>query len=794
MRLLSLVALATQFGLLASAQPILGFPFDQQLPNVARVGESYDFVLNADTFKSDAGSVVYSASNLPSWLQFDPNSLSFSGTPQQAQNVTFTLSGNDSTGSVSEDCFLIVTQDPGPVLKSEDYLYQQLAKSGRTNGYDGVVLKPLQDFTIKFDNDTFQMGSGSNNSIVAYYGRSQNMTSLPIWLQFDEDTLTFSGTAPAVNALNAPSQQFDITLIATDYVGYAAAYGSFNIVVGGHYLISDVDGPLVINGTAGMNISEKIPLDSVYLDGEKIAAANVSSVKLYEGPDWISIDNQVLVGTIPKDVDSNSELNVTVTDVYGDAVFISFEVDVLNTVFTVKSLPDVNATRGDFFEYSVDRTELTDSNDTVLSASYDNADWLKFYYTNQTFNGWVPEDFESVDVTLNGTMGSLYGSEKFAIKGIDDATKTSSSLTSSSATPTPTSSSSASSTPTPATSHHKSLDNKKKLAIGLGVGIPVAAIILAALIFICCWRRRKATAKEDEEEKNKRDGPLLPVGPLNKKQSNVTLKSGDDGTQDVSDKNLMKLDGNSVSSGSSSVTNVDSVENQKPLGPTDPYGPDASGSGSSGSQGVAAAGVRNSWRKSNSKSANWKPRDSLTSLATVTTNDLLTMNVIDDPSLQRRSQMNLLLRRNSNNNNLNGNNLSNTNLIPSYTNSRVASMALSNANGNGVSNSASKLRRDNSSGYYSSDPSSNIELLDSGSSSGSNSKHNIPAFHDAVYSPEQKLTPIRDFSSNSASTGSAKLVDFQDKASVEETKATLANDKKSYRGVIEDELPHSQSQ
>ncbi|QPG73186.1 hypothetical protein FOA43_000492 [Brettanomyces nanus] len=691
---LSFLYLVAHIGILVTATPIVGLPFNEQLPDVARVGEDYYFALNSDTIESDntGESVTYSASGLPSWLTFDATSLVFTGTAENATNITFTITGTDSTGSVDEECQLVVSEDAGPRLTSETSLYEQLAQSGNTNGYDGIVLQPNEDFSIKFDNDTFEMGSGSGGSIVSYYGRSANRTSLPIWCQFDDDTLTFSGTAPTVNAVDAPSQEFDLVLIATDYIGYTGAYGAFHIVVGGHYLISKVESPIIINATAGKEISQEIPIDSVYLDGQQISSTNISSVDLYEGPSWVSIsDNDTLAGTVPDDILSNTSLNVTVTDIYGDSIFISFDVDVLDQVFAIGTFPEVNATRGEFFKYTIDSDDLMHANSTNLTATYEDANWLNFYYSNNTFNGWVPKDFESVDVTVNGTLGDLTDSREFTIEGI---------------------------------------------------------------------------------------------GPVNKFPTNDTLSNDGGAAAGLVEENMLKLDGGSASSVSSSATDVDS-DGEKQGQMHTPYGV-ITGDGSNNNSSDSKGAVRNSWRKNSTRSkSNWKPRDSLTSLATVTTNDLLTMNVVDDPSLQRRSQMNLLLRHNSNA--LSNNNLSNTKLIPSYRNSRVASIANRDSGSikHNKNNNSTNIGRNNSSDYFSSEPSSNIELLDS-NSSASNSKNNITSFGDKNTHSEQKLAPIRDFSGNSGSTGSAKLMDFQDRASIEKTSATPLNtDNRSYHGVIE---------
>lgn len=841
--------------LLTSAETIIALPFDQQLPDVARVGEPYTFELSSETFRSDSGNVVYSASGLPSWLSFDPSTLTFSGTPDNAQNVSFTLTGtDDSQSSTSEQCDIIVSDKIGPRLKSEEYLYQQLAESGNTNGYDGFVLKSQEKFMVSFSKDTF---NSNNSTIVAYYGRSSNKTSLPIWCTFDETNLTFSGVAPAINSVNAPSQEFDISLIATDYAGYSAAYGNFHLIVGGHYLVYENNSTLLINSTAGKNFSEKIPLDSVYLDGTQINTSNISSVQLNDGPEWVSVvDNNTLVGNVPKNADSTTSMNVTVTDVYGDNVFISFEVEIANKVFTIKTLPNVNATRGTFFNYTISNSTIQSPGYTKLTASYSESnstekaksvyyynkavvgsdstsDWLEFHTDNNTFNGWVPDKFKSTQVALKGQMNDLTETRYFDIIGVGtvSSSSTSSSTTgtlSSSSAPTATSSK-PSATSVAHTSH--SSDVNRKLAIGLGVSLPILAIIIAAGIFYCCWKRRHYKDNDAEKDvmtvSNTPNGNAGgPVGGDN--ESNATLSSPDTSGQKTTNDNTEKMDSGSNGSTSSSMTNVDAsgknlntsmsgtiIKSRSNAGGS---GSNKQGSGSFGQAKIKSHGsdIVNSWRRTSGK-ANWRPRDSLNSLATVTTNDLLTMNVVDDPNLQRRSQMNLILQPGTSPD-LNGNNLSNTNLITSYRNSRVKSIARSTGvsssnpdseeNGAGASvNTSSPLTPSTTqqsyseSAYYSvSDPSSNIELLTSTSSQGSNDvkdgDHTATTNSDStgigtysssstgVNSSSSTTTSSSHFPSSSSS--SAQLVNFNQRRSPERRVVTPTRvDDSPRRGVIE---------
>ncbi|GMG19363.1 unnamed protein product [Ambrosiozyma monospora] len=622
---------------ITSATLTVGYPLNEQLPDVARVGESYSFTISSQTYQDDDSDIEYSASNLPSWLKFDSSSLTFTGTPQTSDatdSQDFQLIGKAGSGNTLNETYsIVVSSNPGPYLK--DPLSSQLSSLGETNGQNGLVLQPNDPFSIKFDKDTFALRSGSSNSsIVDYYGRFANRTSLPAWCTFDADTLTFSGTAPTVNSETAPSQLFELMLIATDYEGYTGAYSNFDIVVGGHSLSTNRTTPVVVNGTAGDSFSVEIPLEDVYLDGSAINSTEIKSIAVNEGPSWASVDDEKVSGTVPKDQTDNSLMNVTISDNYGDSVYINFEIDLLTEIFKVDSLDDVNATRGEFFEYTLQDDDFSDLNGTDLSVTFDDNSWLTYFYTNYTLAGVVPDDFDETKVTVNGTMNSISDSKSFNIKGVNghfsSSSSASSSSTASSSSVSSTATSTSSSAAAAATSSSGAAagssskgSNKKALAIGLGVGIPCFLLLLALiLLFFCGMKRRRNNEKEADEEMNEK-GP-------HKSPSNNTLSAYADNPKGMADFNFNKLD---KDSSSSSLTNVDTsaeeiyhdamFENSSDmLLPTqqDPH-------------------VTKSWRKSGLAG---KPRDSLTSLATVATNDLLTVKVVDDPQVIRKSQLNLL--------------------------------------------------------------------------------------------------------------------------------------------------------
>ncbi|GAV29937.1 hypothetical protein PMKS-003443 [Pichia membranifaciens] len=564
---------------------------------------------------------------------------------------------------------------------------------GTTNGYKGIILKAQDAFTIQFDSDTFQLPSSSSNKIVAYYGKSANRTSLPSWCFFDADTLTFSGTAPFVNSVNAPSLQFDLTLIATDYTGYSAAYSDFNIVVGGHELFLNASDGFnnIVKTNPGDTFSVDLPIDDIYLDDKQIEADQISNLVIYNGPSWVHVENNTqLAGTVPSDQTTNIVVNVTLFDTYGDSLFMDFDINVVHEIFAVDSISNVTVTDGSLFQYTLPDSYFKNKTATELDAVFTDS-WLTFYHSNNTFVGKVPDDFKSTVIELDASMNSMKQVKKFYLTGkpksSSSSRKSSSKLSSSSkassskkslssrvssssrisssrpsfsaklsssktmssygsASSFATAAFSSSSSVASATSSSSSLlnqnknsdaDTKKKLAIGLGVAIPIVAILSALLLFFCCCAKNRR--KNQGEEGDTGDHPPPGSGALymTKEQgsSNATITSA----RVLAEKNLTNLEKDGDDSSYYSVaqstltdgSNHNLYQAAKQQASTDQLLVDPNSSNSNNN-----SGIFNSWRRSSN--GNLKTRDSLGSLATVATNELLTVNMINEAKL-RKSQM-----------------------------------------------------------------------------------------------------------------------------------------------------------
>lgn len=616
----------------------VGWPMDQQLPNLALVGQPYLFTLADGTYRSSSGNGVnYSATGLPSWLLFDGASRTFSGSPASKDVGQFqiTLTGTDllDKSTISNNYQMLVATGDPITLSSPDVMFTTIAQYGQTNGADGLVVRPGQQFSIKFSKAVFK----PSDNIKAFYGRSQDRTPLPNWVNFDSNSLTFSGTVPQVVSSIAPSFAYNFCFIATDNPGFAGAVGLFNLVVGAHLLSTSFDQPIKLNGTLGSQLNQSVPIfSSVFLDLNAISPQNISSVQLQNAPSFVSLSSDyVLTGTYPSS-SSNANFTVMVRDVFGNTVNLPYQISSIGSLFTVSSMPDVNSTRGQFFELQLMKSYFTDLNSTIISVT-SNSTWLTYESSNMTLVGNTPSNFQEASVNVKAQKASSSDELSFVIRGVDASSKSSSSSSSTTlATSTSskalhtvaaTSTSSSTSQPTESSAVVSSDPHRKNLIIGLSAGLGGAALLacLAALFFCCCKKRDR---KDDDDEKRS----ITPTEPELTGPGFGTTFDLDDHTEiarQLGALNAMKLDEDNDSA-ISCETHVDSEEEHCDF--LDDLGKPTK-----------------SWRANDMSDSSAvkkmlleQNRRSEMSLNTINTEQLFSVRVVDDSNSNRVSRQSLL--------------------------------------------------------------------------------------------------------------------------------------------------------
>lgn len=527
-----LLLLITSFIVLTQCSLYEAFPINKQFPPVARIDESFQFLLSNDTYKSTTGysQISYKAYSLPSWLSFDSTTRILSGTPPSSVlgsgidllYFDFTLEGTDESDNASlNKTYQLVVSDSPRIEISDDFNLLALLKNfGQTNGRQGLILSPNEVFNVTFERSAFT----NEDSIVGFYGRSELYNApLPSWLFFDPKTLKFSGKAPVVNSDIAPQVTYEFVLVATDINGFSSVELPFSLVVGAHELTTSVQNTLLINVTDTGEFSYAIPLNYMFLDGEEVQSANITTSTLENAPYWVEFDNYTISGTVPNvhKFTTSNEFTLAMHDVYGDVIYLNFEVVSTSNLFAVTNLSNINATRGEWFQYNFLPSQFTNYADTNITLEYTNKsqsyDWLSFHATNLTLSGQVPNDFSILSLDLVAVQDSIMEKLNFDIIGTDSlnthnsttnitsSTRTSSTSSSSSILHSATSSSTksfssssatleVSSTPISGT-HSKS--NKKAVAIACGVAIPVGLIVLLLILFLF-WRKNRKERKDTE--------------------------------------------------------------------------------------------------------------------------------------------------------------------------------------------------------------------------------------------------------------------------------------------------------
>ncbi|CAN6635978.1 hypothetical protein TRVA0_015S01816 [Trichomonascus vanleenenianus] len=687
-QLLALAAFFAAQASIGSATPSINYPFNNQSPPVARYNENYTYQIPFDTFSSsDPSNLVYSVNSSPAWLSFDSSSRTLSGAPPQGgadSTVYFNLVATDSTGSSSSNCTLVVTDSPAPQLQSSSSLASVLSSVGPTAGDAGLVLTAGQQFTIQFPSNFYTEPQGSSKQIIGYYAYQDTHTPLPIWLNFNADAMQFTGTAPTINSNIAPAQEFGVCLSVSDVSGFSSNEVVFHLIVGAHQFTSNltIDG---INATVGRQFTYQIPFDKMSLDGTSVQRANLSSIAVNNtnSGDWLQLNSStgVLSGTPP--TAGQQVFSVSVSDEYSDLIEYLLAIDVQAaadarnanaTIFTSETLGVVNATRGTFFQYSLEdkllvgnstnnkkKRDTSDNKDLEISASY-NLDWLAYHSSNYSFTGWVPQNYsKSETVTLSGHIGDgPTQSASFTLAGVAPSKSSPSSMAESSG-----------------------VTSTRTIAIVCGTVIPVCVLGAIAVLFFCCRTRSKSKTQREKTI----SPPILPGG-YDEEKGSINMAPtvvGDsdkdsgilpwDSPHKVLARNFIKMD-SSVEDfpyyHSGEETQVESVRSlgtpstlktplnqsverfgspalipatqfpaQRKVQPqqSQHLAPPDGANNSQTDLSTTAPRARNSWRQSNETEARWQEHKSVGSLATISTDELLTMRLVDRQSGSRDTFM-----------------------------------------------------------------------------------------------------------------------------------------------------------
>ena len=227
----------------------------------------FSFTFDANTFSDvDAGDVLTytpileNGNLLPTWLSFDAITRTFSGTPlnENVGNLSIKVTATDSSNATANSIFnlAIGNTNDAPILVN--------AIANQTATEDNA-------FSFTFDANTFSDVDAGDS--LSYNATLANGATLPSWLSFDAQTLTFSGTPT-----NGDVGIVSLKVTATDIAG-ATTEDIFNLEV-----LNVNDLPVAADDTATTNQNTPVTISAATLlsndsdaDGDVLSISAVSN-------------------------------------------------------------------------------------------------------------------------------------------------------------------------------------------------------------------------------------------------------------------------------------------------------------------------------------------------------------------------------------------------------------------------------------------------------------------------------------------------------------------------------------
>ena len=298
------------------------------------------FSLPADSFTDvDGDSLTLSAqradgSALPAWLSFDPDSATFSGTPDQDFNGSIEITVTASDGSLAAAGTFVLEILPvndAPIL----------ANAIADQAFD-------EDMPVLFSLPANSFSDVDGDSLTLSAARADG-SALPAWLSFDPGSGSFSGT-PDANF----NGSLEIAVTASD--GNLAVSDTFVLDI-----LPVNDAPILVNALADRSFDEDTEVNFV-LPGDAFSDPDGDSLTLTAAlvggaalPGWLSFDaaNRAFAGTPPADFNGALEIEVRASD-GTEAASARFTLDILAVNDAPTALDDNAGSTG--FETPVEIT------------------------------------------------------------------------------------------------------------------------------------------------------------------------------------------------------------------------------------------------------------------------------------------------------------------------------------------------------------------------------------------------------------------------------------------------------
>ncbi|KAM0287182.1 hypothetical protein ACHAQH_000496 [Verticillium albo-atrum] len=472
-----------------TAQPTITFPFNSQLPPVARISEPFSYTLSQQTFTS-ASSITYTLDDAPSWLSIDNSTGRLFGTPEENDvskgdvvGVPVDVVATDDSGAVTMTATLVVSRNQAPTVNNP--LADQIQKFGDQSAPNAIVSYPASPFSFSFAEDTF-----TSRTPLDYYATSADSSPLPSWMKFDAGNLTFSGQTPPFETLVQPPQTFDFHLVASDVVGFAGISILFSVVVGSRKLT--IDNPVIqMNASRGDPISYTSLQEDIKLDGKKVDTSELT-ISTQDMPDWLALNETSLIiqGTPPDDARSTNS-TITFQNALSDTLNIQLAVFIATAIFR-KTLSNVKISPETPFSLDLESYLQTPDDVTVEIETSPSQDWLKL--DGLVISGTPPGSSDldnNAELSVKATSRRSGDSETENVRmGVVTPTDVPST--------TPSSGPSSTAAPTENPTQSGEAGSMNSFGSGLNAGqimlavlIPILVIAALVLLFVCLRKRRE---------------------------------------------------------------------------------------------------------------------------------------------------------------------------------------------------------------------------------------------------------------------------------------------------------------
>ncbi len=386
----------------------------------------FSFTIPAGSFIDvDAGdSLTYTATldngdPLPSWLSFDANTQTFSGTPtdDNVGSLNIKITVKDTSLAQASDVFTLTVNNVNDPPEVANELTDQ-------NATEDAVF----NFTIPAGS-FIDVDAGDS---LTYTATLENGDPLPSWLSFDANTQTFSVTPTNdnVGSLNLKVTVNDTSLTQASDV-FTLTVNNVN------------DPPEVANELADKKALKNTPFNfTIPADSFKDVDAGDTltyTATLENGdplPNWLTFDTNQLTfsGTPTENNLGEQNIKVTVQDTSGDEASDVFTLTVAQFNYAPvveQAIADQNATEDTVFNFTFSQDTFKDIDGDALTytAILENGDplpsWLSFNADTRTFNG-TPLNKDVSNLNIKVTARDIFGVEvsddfQLTVNNVNDA-------------------------------------------------------------------------------------------------------------------------------------------------------------------------------------------------------------------------------------------------------------------------------------------------------------------------------------------------------------------------------------